>query len=103
MSISRTGPPLGPGIGTLLVTVSFVVLLWVAVPLSWLSWLFALSWRAEPRVSLRQCTGWFVVNLMAFLQRFIFRFLIPRPSVGYVAWRDMEKLSPDTGRSNFFG
>jgi hypothetical protein len=77
-----------------------MVLLWVVVPLSWLTWLFVLSWRTDPRVSLRQCLGWFVVNVMAFLQRFLFGFLIPKPSVRYVGWHDMDKLVPEPDGPN---
>jgi hypothetical protein len=40
-----------------------------------------------------QCVGWFDLNLLAFLQRFLFGLLIPEPSVRYVPWRDMTDVT----------
>jgi hypothetical protein len=76
----------------LLVLLSRGVLLWLVVPIAFITWLFALSWRRTARATLGECVGWFDVNLVAFLQTFVFSPLIPEPLAHYLPWSEMRGL-----------
>ena len=93
MSMPNSRPPLRSIPISFVVTVVFMILLWIAVPVAWLTWLLVLPWQSGPHVPLRDCLQWFVVNLMAFLQRGVFGWLIREPSVDYVPWHRMGRLT----------
>jgi hypothetical protein len=89
---NRTGPGVDGGLGSLLAVFAFGFLLWISLPASWLTWLFVFSLRTDVRVSLWQCQAWFNMNLMALLQRFVFRLLIPEPGLRYIRWAEMPEI-----------
>ncbi|MFB6609017.1 hypothetical protein ACFCVO_01740 [Agromyces sp. NPDC056379] len=61
------------------------ILLWVAVPIAFATWLIVFAWRIPAGVSLGECVGWFDLNLSAGLILAV----TTKSSVRFVPWRDM--------------
>jgi len=65
-------------------------LLWLVIPIGFVAWLAYFWWARS--ASLGQCLGWFDLNLVAFLQRMLKRF-IPRATVQRVPSRQMSAVT----------
>ena len=65
-------------------------LLWLVIPVGFVVWLFYFWWARS--ASLGQCLGWFDLNLVAFLQRVMKRF-IPYPTVQTVPNQKMSTVT----------
>lgn len=79
-------------VGGLLVLIARGVLLWLVVPSASVIWL-AVGFRLRERgVSFFQYLGWIDLNLIAFLQRGVFRFAVRSPA-GFVPSRDMPSVT----------
>jgi len=92
MSFPQSGRPLSGPVAILLLVVRGV-LLWLLVPIAFLTWLVAMSWRTSARAPLGQCVGWFDLNLYAVLPCYVFGPLIPEPSLRYIPWRRMPQVT----------
>ena len=64
------------------------LLLWIVVPVETLLWLLLSPWFVHRRVSLRRFLGWADQNLIAALQRSLFRPLFSE-CLNFVPVRDM--------------
>ena len=65
-------------------------LLWLVIPIGFVAWLTYFWWARA--ASLGQCLGWFDLNLVAFLQRMLKRF-IPRATVRRVPSNRMSAVT----------
>jgi hypothetical protein len=65
-------------------------LLWLVIPIGFVAWLTYFRWARS--ASLGQCLGWLDVNLVAFLQRLLKRF-IPRATVRRVPSQQMSAVT----------
>lgn len=73
--------PMGGVAGFFLLVVRGV-LLWIVVPVSFIAWLLVFSWLC--RTGPGPFIGWLDLNLVAALQRSMFRPWVPVPSVDFV-------------------
>ena len=65
-------------------------LLWLVIPIGFVAWLTYFWWARS--ASLGQCLGWFDLNLVAFLQRMLKRF-IPRATARRVPSQQMSAVT----------
>ena len=75
-------------LGGVLILLARGLLLWVVVPVATLAWMVAFPWLHRRGVRFLQYLGWIDLNLIAFLQRFVFRPLVRWP-IDFVSAREM--------------
>lgn len=66
-------------------------LLWVVVPVGLVVWIVLAAWLVPRRISLSQFWGWLDLNLVAGLQRSVFRPVYPAP-LPWVPARDLASV-----------
>jgi hypothetical protein len=79
-------------VGGLMILFARGLLLWIVVPIGTVGRIFAELWLRRSGVRFLQYLGWIDLNLIAFLQRVVFRPLVRRPS-DFVPARKMSSMT----------
>jgi len=78
------------------------ILLWVVVPLGFVTWLCLIPWVRARRIPLGQFLGWVDINLVAGLERTVLRPLFRHPPTSWIRRRDIEQVRHRLGSLSFF-
>jgi hypothetical protein len=96
--ISRSVDPLAGFV--LLVIRGF--LLWVLIPLSVVAWFVGAWWFIPNHVTLDQFLGWIDNNFVVGLERSILRPFFPQPTIPWVPFADIRKVTHRIGAQDLF-